>query len=97
MREWYGPGCTGAATPGRDAVFAVEVGCAQCLGVFRNPIGFDGALCIVTDCADVAGTCVSGSGEVGEGVGENVVVWGFTPLTYYVIADAHDAGAELLR
>jgi hypothetical protein len=88
-----GPSCTGAATPGKDAVFAVEVGCGEYLTVHMNPVGFDGALYVVTDCADIAGSCVSGSDEAGVGVGENVYVQGFIPRTYYVVADAHNADA----
>lgn len=88
-----GPSCTGGTTPGKDAVFAVEVGCGEFVAVFMNPVGFDGALYVVTDCADVLGSCVSGSDEAGVGVGESASIQAFIPQTYYVIADAHNADA----
>jgi hypothetical protein len=86
-----GPSCTGSAAPGKDAVFAVEVSCAEWLDVSLQPVGFDGAIYIVTDCADVTGSCVSGSDAVGVGVTEGIGLAATATRTYYVIVDAHNA------
>lgn len=85
-----GPSCTGSAAPGKDAVFSIEVDCGQFLSVYVEPASFDAALYIVTDCADLAGTCVAGSDEDGAGAAESAAMEVITGHTFYVIVDAHD-------
>lgn len=86
-----GPSCTGSPAPGKDAVFAIQVLCGQFLDVTLEPVAFDGSLYIVTDCADIAGTCVSGADASGLGGAEGAGMTVITGRTFYVIVDAHDA------
>ena len=88
-----GPSCTGSAAPGQDVVFAMGLDCLMGLDVFMDPDNFDGALYIVTDCSDIAGSCVTGSDHEGVGVEESVILSPTISRTYYIIVDARDTGA----
>jgi hypothetical protein len=87
-----GPSCTGSVAPGKDLVLAIYVSCGQFVTVDCAPIGFDGAIYIVTDCSDVTGSCLAGSDAHGVGGSEYVSLFSSTSRTYYIIVDAHDAG-----
>jgi hypothetical protein len=89
-----GPSCTDSAEPGKDAVFSITVTCGQFLSVYLEPVGFDGALYIVTDCADITGTCVAGSDNAGPGGAESTGMDVTFGHTFYVIVDAHDPDAR---
>jgi hypothetical protein len=88
-----GPSCTGLAAPGKDFVFQVELNCTTGLSVDLAPSGFDGALYVVTDCADITGSCVAGSDQAGVGANEWVEIWFPMTRTYYIIVDARDVDA----
>ena len=88
-----GPGCLVSGAPGKDLVLAVEVDCGLMMAVYYTPVGFDGCIYIVTDCADPSGSCVAGADALGVGGGESVTFASLTTDTYYIIVDAHDAGA----
>lgn len=85
-----GPSCTGSPAPGRDAVFAMDMGCGMGLVAGLNPENFDGSLYIVTDCGDISGSCVVGCDNAGVGAGEQVFFTPTTYRTYYIVVDAHD-------
>jgi hypothetical protein len=51
--------------------------------------GFDSALYVVSDCGDIAGTCLRADEEIGGGVAESVSVWLWTGETVHIIVDGY--------
>ncbi|MBM4387996.1 MAG: hypothetical protein FJ088_09690, partial [Deltaproteobacteria bacterium] len=56
---------------------------------FSDETQFDSALYIVTDCADVAGTCVAGSEVWSDKGGEEISAQLKADTTYYIIVDGY--------
>ena len=94
-----GTSCTGFGAPGRDVVYRIEVPSAgNVLHVIYqlSPIEADATLYLVTDCGNVAATCVAGE-DTGSGTPPETLDYSFTaPGTYYLILDAFvpDAGGD---
>lgn len=80
-------GCTGFSASGSDAVYQVT-GTAGDVVTATMTASFDASLYAVTDCADVAGTCIDGSDEIGGSAGETIkfVLQDSNPVS--IIADA---------
>jgi hypothetical protein len=87
-----GPSCTGYPAPGRDMVFAMSLNCIMGLELSMQPDNFDGAIYIVTDCYDIAGSCVAASDHGGIGATESLSLAPTGYQTYYIVVDARDPG-----
>jgi hypothetical protein len=83
--------CTGFNSPGRDAVYRLDIGSAGDvidLTYALAPASADASIYIVTDCADVQASCVAGQ-DTGEGAPTEHLSHAFAaPGTYYLILDA---------
>ncbi len=86
-------GCTGYAAPGRDQVFYVDLLCQQGVSLTYTPIGFDGSIYVVTDCSDIANTCLYGADEAGVDGVEYADAYPGIAMRVYIIVDAHDPDA----
>jgi hypothetical protein len=84
-----GPSCTGFTAAGKDVVYKLELQVGDIVHLdYVLPSG-DAAFYIVTDCANVSGTCVVGADDTVTGQHE-IIDWTFTAAgTYYVILDAY--------
>jgi len=90
-------GCTGFSEPGPDVVYRVDAAPGDslwCDYAFVHQPGkddIDAAIYLVTDCANIPGTCVAGVDEVGSGQQEHLRYKFTTRGTYYMILDSYDA------
>jgi hypothetical protein len=85
--------CTGRPAAGPDVVMLLDLHSGDFVYLLYNPWGqWDASLYVVTDCADVAGTCMAASDS--GGVGEAERIWWRCPAagSYYVICDASGEG-----
>jgi hypothetical protein len=84
-------GCTGYDAIGGDVVYAVTLTAGQEITVEWDPVYFDASLYVVTNCADLAGTCVAGSDAGTDGDPETVTFQNTTGVitTYYIICDSY--------
>ncbi|MCK4546469.1 MAG: PPC domain-containing protein [Candidatus Eisenbacteria sp.] len=85
-------GCTGYAAAGKDVTYVIDVAAGEKLAIKMAPQGFDASLYVVTDCDDVAGTCIVGSDNCCTGADEVVVFSSAGGGTYYIICDACGSG-----
>jgi redox-sensitive bicupin YhaK (pirin superfamily) len=84
-------GCTGYTANGNDVVYYVELVEDQQFTV-QCQTDYDIAIYLVTDCADIDGTCVAGADNtVSEGFEEIVFDAGENPGTYYLILDGYSS------
>ncbi|MFU8807221.1 MAG: hypothetical protein ACNA8W_25655, partial [Bradymonadaceae bacterium] len=82
--------CTGFDARGPDQVFAVELGAGQTLTATLANVGEaqnDLSLYAVTDCLEVAATCLAGSDQYGD-VAESISYTASEAMTVYVVADS---------
>lgn len=79
-------GCTGFTASGPDRVYSVAVTAGDQVHVTVDPDNFDTSLYMVSNCADVSGSCVAGSDQNGTVVEEIAPVFN-TSGTYYVVVD----------
>jgi hypothetical protein len=86
-------GCTGVAESGKDGVYVAFFGCSEGLEFWLSPVGFDAAIYVVTDCNDIAGTCIAGADLAGVGGGESLICLPPQYGTYYIIVDAREPNA----
>ncbi len=86
-------GCTGSAAPGKDQVFYVDLLCQQGVSLTYTPNGFDGSIYVVTDCSDIANTCIGGADDAGVDGVEYVDAYPGVAMRVYIIVDAHDPNA----
>ena len=91
----YDGSCTGATLDGGDLVYSYTPAADEVLGIILDPVGFDAAFYIVTDCADPSmTTCVAYADEAGAGGEEHLCVDLTASTTYYIIIDGAVAGGE---
>ena len=86
--------CTGRPAAGRDVAMRLDLHTGDQVYLYYQPWDmWDASLYVVTDCADVARTCVVGSDSAG--VGEAERIWWTCPEagSYYVICDAYGDAA----
>jgi hypothetical protein len=83
-------GCTGFQAIGPEAVYMVELDAGQEFFVRAAPQSgsVDLSLYIVTDCADVVGSCVAGADET-VGIAEELTYVADAAGTYYVMIDTY--------
>lgn len=90
--------CTGTSTPGPDLQLTFQflpAGGPPCLiDVFLSycdSTAFDGALYLVGDCKNPAGSCLDGSDNTGVGVEELVEISATPGSSYTLIVDSKDS------
>ncbi len=90
-----GTDCTGYATAAADIVYSVTMAADQEITLVWDPVTFDAALYVVTDCADPAGTCVVGADDAASGGAETVSFMNTTgaTVTYFIICDGYGTGS----
>lgn len=83
----YGDSCTGWSTNGLDVVYYVDLVTDQQLTI-NAASTYDISFYVVTDCADIAGTCV-----IGDDSAESTIVFDAAdaPGRYYVIFDGYSS------
>lgn len=86
-------GCTGYAAPGKDQVFYIDLLCSQGVSLTYQPTGFDGSIYVVTDCSDIANSCIGGGDENGVDGVEFADAYPGLATRVYIIVDAHDPDA----
>jgi len=85
----YNPGstgCTGYNENGPDVTYVLNLLAGDIVHVVYTTPAYDGAIYMVTDCANVATSCVIGEDDPEPETWTYTVV---TPGTYYIIADAY--------
>lgn len=86
-------GCTGYSASGEDRVYSVSLRAGDQLQADLDPdTGYDASLYLVSNCADVNGSCVAGSDRTGNVV-ESLSAVVQQAGTYYLIADGF-AGSD---
>ncbi len=81
--------CTGYAQPGADQVYAISLQPGDVVeGVVDFETGLDGSLYVVTDCANLGTSCVTGADDGVDGESEEVRFVAQAAGTYYAIVDA---------
>jgi hypothetical protein len=86
-------GCTGYTANGKDVVYVATLVAGDLLHLVYTTPAYDGSIYVVTDCSDVAGTCVVGEDDPEP----ETIDWIATADgTYYIIADAYtyNGGAD---
>lgn len=84
-------GCTGYTANGLDVVYYVDLIEDQQLTVSAQT-NYDIAIYLVSDCADIAGTCVAGSDNtVSEGFEQIIFDTADAPGRYYLILDGYSS------
>lgn len=85
-------GCTGFTELGRDVAYRLDLLAGDVVTVnYTNTT--DGAIYIVTDCADEPNTCVAGADDTFSGQPETLVYAAAAPGAYYLIADSFSANS----
>ncbi len=87
-------GCAGAATPGKEQVYAVSVPAGAKAEVVIVPSTFDAVGWVIADCNDLNGAaCMNGSNNLGTErfTLDNTAA---TATTYYVVVDGASAAAD---
>jgi len=84
-----GPSCTGYSAAGKDVVYKVTAESGDVLHLDYVQPSADAAFYVVTDCANVSGTCVAGADATVTG-GHEVISYTVTAAgTYYIILDSY--------
>jgi hypothetical protein len=91
----YDPGSGGCASgypeAGKDLTYVVDLTAGDIVHLVYTGSGYDAAFYIVTDCSNVAGTCVAGADA---GYDVETINWTCTATgTYYIICDAYGTGS----
>jgi len=93
-------GCTDFAEPGPDVVYRIDasagdsVWCDYGFPHVNGQTDIDGSVYLVTDCSNVASSCVAGADQSGAGQIEHLRYKFTAPGTYYLIFDAYDLGVS---
>ncbi len=86
-------GCTdGYPEAGNDATYVVDLNAGDTISMTYTQHNLDGAFYMVTDCSNVAGTCVAGADATVTGQPETIYFTVPTTGTYYIILDSYTAG-----
>lgn len=85
--------CTGYLAQGRDVVYKMDVVAGDSLWVDYTTV-YDGSIYMVTDCSDIAGTCVVGRDSALAGFPEKIRYKFTVPGTYYLILDGFGVGTS---
>lgn len=83
-------GCTGYTAAAPDRTYSVSVSAGDQLQVTLDPNNYDASLYLVSNCADVNGSCVQGS-DLGVNNNEELFPVFQQSGTYYVIADGYSS------
>ncbi len=86
-------GCTGYSANGIDVIYYVDLIENQQFTVTATT-SYDNAIYLVTDCADIDGTCVAGADETVNGTETLVFDAGDAPGRYFLILDGYSASSE---
>lgn len=78
-------GCAGAPLPGLDAVFRFSATAGQQVTATLRPMGFNGAVYLLTDCS---GQCLDLADDLGVGGTETAQVTAATSGDHYVVVDS---------
>jgi hypothetical protein len=84
--------CTDYSSAGPDVVYSFIAPGSGTVTVDMDNLGFDASLYVVTDCGDIAGSCVAGADDALSGGGEQLSFESETGVTYYIIADKYGSG-----
>jgi hypothetical protein len=85
-----GQSCTGSSADGKDVVYRFDVEAGDSLFVTYRALTTDGSMYMVTDCADVVGSCRVGKDETFQGEWETLHYTFPTSGSYYLILDSFD-------
>ena len=88
-------GCTTFAEVGPDVVYMVNMAVGDVLtaNISAYVTSFDSSLYLVTDCANVLGSCVVGNDVYPNPPGESITWTALTAGTYYLIVDKYGTTA----
>ncbi len=86
-------GCTGYPEAGKDVVYKVDLVPGDIVDMTYLVQGVDSAFYIVTDCSDVAGSCVAGADATIPPDPETIHYVAEANGTYYIILDAYGTNA----
>jgi hypothetical protein len=91
-----GPGFPTGGAPGRDVAHAVTISGVSPFSIRLTPLdGWDGAILVATDCADVDGSCVESLDEAGAGGEELLPIFpDSADTTYYIFIDSATAAGS---
>ncbi len=87
----------GLAHADKDVTYTVTLpaNCEVCVTLNQSAMTWNGGVYMVTDCADVNGTCVAGaSGWLAGGMDETFCFSDTTTETYYIIVDGRTGGGS---
>lgn len=82
-------GCTGYAAAGKDEVYKVDLLAGDMLIMSYTQLSADASFYVVTDCANVVGTCVAGADDTVTGQAEVISYTATAAGTYYIILDCY--------
>jgi hypothetical protein len=85
--------CTGAMTPGADAVYQVDAAAAGTLMLELVPLDWDGAV-YVLDACNTGATCLGGADDLEVGTIETASIALPTAGTYYIVVDSRLSGTD---
>lgn len=96
MNNDYDPGSGGCASgyaeAGKDAVYVMNLQAGDVVDLSYTQISYDTSFYIVTDCANVAGSCVAGADDTFTGEAETIHYVAAAAGAYYVILDSYGTG-----
>jgi hypothetical protein len=88
--------CTGFNSPGRDVVYRIDVVSPVTrlrVDYHLEPASVDASIYVVTDCSNIAGSCIAGQDSDLGSPNEHLTVERFPAVgTYYLILDAFNPG-----
>ncbi len=87
----------GMAHGGPDLTYSITLpaGCEICVTLNQGEMSWNGAVYMVTDCADVNGSCVAGASGWLPGGGDETFCYSDTATeTYYIIVDGRSGGGS---
>lgn len=86
-------GCTGFSAAGKDEVYKVDLIVGDVLNMSYTQLSADASFYVVTDCANVIGTCVAGADDTVTGQAEVINYVAAATGTYYIILDCYGTNA----
>src|SRR2546425_7699588 len=89
-----GQSCTGSSADGKDVVYRFNVNAGDSVSVSYRALTTDASMYLVTDCADVVGSCKVGKDETFVGEWETLHYTFPTSGTYYLILDSFEPNSS---